>query len=179
MARTRAAILAAAADCVARQGVRRTAMTDVAAAGRLAKATLYNHFRTKDDLLVALVEEQVATLEAECSALADLPAAAGHAASRLGGSPLLARIRADEPAILTALVAPGDGPLWAQAREAVARVLKTAEAPADQPAVELVLRWLVSHVAWPGEPEAVEAGARVLARGLSAFGARAGDVPSG
>src|SRR3954451_12522033 len=55
MLRTRTAILAAAADCVARGGVRRTTMSEVSSSGGIAKATLYNHFRTKSDLLEGLL----------------------------------------------------------------------------------------------------------------------------
>src|SRR4051812_50180840 len=59
MLRTRAAILAAAESCVARVGARRTTMRAVSAAGGIAKATLYNHFRTKSDLLEGLALARV------------------------------------------------------------------------------------------------------------------------
>ncbi|MCW2614504.1 MAG: transcriptional regulator, TetR family, partial [Frankiales bacterium] len=70
MLRTRAAILEAAAGCVQRFGVRKTTMGDVAAQGGVAKATLYNHFRTKDDVLRALVDARVAELGERCAATA-------------------------------------------------------------------------------------------------------------
>ena len=70
MQRTRTAILDAALDCIATQGVRRTTMTDLATAGGVAKATLYNHFRTKDDVLAALVDAQVASLAEACRVVA-------------------------------------------------------------------------------------------------------------
>ncbi|MCW2607721.1 MAG: Transcriptional regulator, TetR family, partial [Frankiales bacterium] len=67
MGRTRTAILAAAAACVEQQGVRRTTMGDVAMMSGVAKATLYNHFRTKDDVLAALVEHEVVRLGQLCA----------------------------------------------------------------------------------------------------------------
>ena len=56
---TRAGILSGAASCVARYGTRKTTMGDIAREGGVAKATLYNHFRTKDDVLAALLASQV------------------------------------------------------------------------------------------------------------------------
>ena len=67
MLRTRTAILSAAAACVQRDGVRKLTMGDVATMGGVAKATLYNHFRTKGDLLAALVEGRVTTLGQSCA----------------------------------------------------------------------------------------------------------------
>ncbi|MDX6225062.1 MAG: TetR/AcrR family transcriptional regulator, partial [Frankiales bacterium] len=55
MLRTRAAILDGAERCIERDGIRRTTMSDVSGEAKVAKATLYNHFRTKDDVMSALV----------------------------------------------------------------------------------------------------------------------------
>ena len=53
MLRTRGNLLEATAHCVERYGVRRTTMGDIALKAVVAKATLYNHFRTKHYLLDA------------------------------------------------------------------------------------------------------------------------------
>src|SRR4051812_11489669 len=126
MLRTRSAILDAAARCVERYGVRKTTMSDVSAEAKIAKATLYNHFRTKDDLLAALVQSRVEQLTAECAELAGagLTPALEHAARVIGDSPPLRRVAADEPAVLAALAAPGEGRLWDLARVGVATVLR-------------------------------------------------------
>ncbi|MCW2681146.1 MAG: transcriptional regulator, TetR family, partial [Frankiales bacterium] len=102
MLRTRGAILDAAAACVERSGVRRTTMSAIAATGGVAKATLYNHFRTKDDVLAALVEARVAALAAECTgrSIAD---ALEHAAAVLRESAALRRVAQEEPALLVPL----------------------------------------------------------------------------
>lgn len=187
MARTRAAVLRAAAECIERHGVRRTTMVDVASRSGVAKATLYNHFRTKDDVLAALVEAQVVALVAACADVATrrpdpagpvdragsagsaaaLAAALTHAAVALSGSPALRRVAADEPALLAALCVPGDGRTWQAAREGVVGVLRATGAAQDPPAVELVLRWLTAHLAWPATPDRALAEAALLATGLS------------
>ena len=51
MGRTRTAALDGARRVLAEHGLRKATMGDVAVRGGLAKATLYNHFRTKDDLV--------------------------------------------------------------------------------------------------------------------------------
>lgn len=176
MLRTRAAILEAAAACIERQGVRKTTMSDVAATGGVAKATLYNHFRTKDDVLAALVDAQVAAVSARCTAVAadqGLAAALELAAAELAASPALRGVAESEPALLAPLAAPGESRGWQAVRAAVAQVLVAGEVPAAEAQVELVLRWLLSQLLWPVEDGA--AAARVLADGL---GARASSVPS-
>ena len=67
MARTRAGLLDGARRAVAAQGCRQTTMNDIAACSGVAKATLYNHFRTKDDVWSALVEAEVREVAAECA----------------------------------------------------------------------------------------------------------------
>src|SRR3954447_15000654 len=57
MDRTRAALLAGAARAVAASGTKIT-MAQVATAAGVAKATLYNHFRTREAVLAALVLPQ-------------------------------------------------------------------------------------------------------------------------
>lgn len=200
MQRTRAAILDAAAACVERDGVRRTTMGELARTGGVAKATLYNHFRTKEAVLAALVEARAEALVRECRAVAgedlvvpDLPAGAGaglaaalaRAADALAGSRPLRRVAEHEPALLAPLAVPGDGRGWTTVREGVAAVLTAGGAPADPARVELVLRWLLSGLLWPLPAEAARAQAEALAVGLlpgaSSPGApgRAPEVPPG
>ena len=169
MLRTRTALLAAAATCVERDGVRRTTMSEIAATAGVAKATLYNHFRTKDDVLAALVDAQVASLGSTCAqAAADrgLAAALEVAAAELAGSGPLRRVAKEEPGLLAPLAVPGEGRGWEAARTAVTSVLTAAGVPADAAAVELVLRWLLSQLLWPAD--AGSSGAQRLAAGLGA-----------
>ena len=162
MARTRAGVLEGALRAVARQGTRHTTMNDIAASAGVAKATLYNHFRTKDDVWSALVEAELTRLAADC---ADLPLAdaLARAATRISQHAALRRIAQTEPAVLAGLLV-GDpaGPGWRLARDAVRRTLDAAGVTGD----DLVLRWLASHLAAPAEPDAIRSAAECLARGL-------------
>ena len=168
MLRTRTAILEATAGCVARYGVRKTTMSEVASQAKIAKATLYNHFRTKDDLLAALVRSRIEQLTSECSELAaaGLAPALEHAGRWLGVCGPLRRVAADEPALIAVLGAPGRGRLWDTARRGVQTVLRESGAPSDPASVDLVLRWLCGQVMWAATPDELILGARLLTSGL-------------
>jgi AcrR family transcriptional regulator len=182
MHRTRAALLDAAAHCVERYGLRKATMGDIALKAAVAKATLYNHFRTKDDVLAALVDTRVAALAARCEDVAagrplpagepvlgiGLAAALQCAAAAIAADRPLRRTVADEPAVAAALATPGEGRSWDAVRAHVARVLEAAGAPADASAVDVVLRWLVSQVLVPVAPAVAAHTAVVLERGLRA-----------
>jgi AcrR family transcriptional regulator len=149
MAHTRAALLHATDACVARYGVRKTTMVDVASRSGVAKATLYNHFRTKEDVLVALVEQRVTELVATALAADGLQAALEGAAHTVATSAALRKVAADEPGHLAPLLKPGDARAWTIAREGIAALLTSARLPADSAKVELVLRWFTSQLMWP------------------------------
>jgi AcrR family transcriptional regulator len=176
MARTRAALLEAAGDCLARYGVRKTTMVDVAARSRVAKATLYNHFRTKDDLLAAYVERRVSDLAGTAVATASasgLTAALTETAETLAADPVLRRAADQEPELVAPLARPGGSRGWELARTGVADVLTAARLGASAASVEVVLRWLTSQLLWPAEgPGSVEA----LVAGLD--GAAPAPVPA-
>src|SRR4051812_33767493 len=109
MARTRSAVIDGTLRSIEKHGSRRTTMSDVAALAGVAKATLYNHFRTKPDVFAATVESEVDLLGAECARVAveqGLAAALAVAAERLGSHPAARRIATDEPAVLARLATP-------------------------------------------------------------------------
>jgi AcrR family transcriptional regulator len=56
---TRRALLDAAAKLIAERGYRGTTVDDVVAGGGLSKGTFYWHFKSKEDLLLAVLEERI------------------------------------------------------------------------------------------------------------------------
>lgn len=169
MGRTRSALLAATAECVARYGIRKTTMVDVASKSGVAKATLYNHFRTKDDVLAALVEQQVAELVGACIAVASaqgLEASLTEASRLIAGNPALRKAAQDEPALLAPLMVLGSGRGWQAARDGAAAVLTAAGQDSGTAQVELLLRWAVSQLLWPMPSDTAQAGAAAVEAGL-------------
>jgi AcrR family transcriptional regulator len=169
MARTRAAVIDGTQRAVEKHGSRKATMADVAALSGVAKATLYNHFRTKRDVYAATLEAEVQALGAECARLAadeGLAAALIRAAERLGSQPALRRIATDEPATLAVLSTPGERDAWPVAREAVRSLLLAAGRSGDSAEVELLLRWLVTHIGAPAGAQELSVGAQAIAGGL-------------
>jgi len=161
MNRTRAALLDGARSAVDSSGTKIT-MAQVAAAAGVAKATLYNHFRTREALLTALLTDEV---DALVGRLGDLPLAdaLSGAAAALAEHPLLRALAQIEPATLARLARidlSTNG--WRRAAEAVDTVLA-----ADRRAGgELVLRWLGSYLLSPATPASIAADLAILVAGL-------------
>lgn len=140
MGRTRRGLLAGAATAFADQGLRKTTMQHVAAAAGVAKATLYNHFRTKDDVAAALLDDELQRL---VGLAGELPrgAALGRLAEEVGAHPVLRRLAVTEPEVLARL-------LLAEDRLVVADLARALQVERD--AATLVLRWLSGLVLRPG-----------------------------
>src|SRR5918996_1167158 len=70
----RARFIEAARRCSATKGYRSLTVDDVCAeAGGLSKGAFYTYFRSKQDLLVALLEDDATRLEALIATLSDAP----------------------------------------------------------------------------------------------------------
>ena len=170
MGRTRTAALEGARRVLAEHGLRKATMSDVAVRGGLAKATLYNHFRTKDDLVAGLIHDDLAELAADCRDLAasDLGVALTRAADGVATHPVVVGLRTVEPAALLPLASPGSGDAWDAVRVEVAALLDVGERVSGPSHVDLVCRWLTSHVLEPGSQASREAEAGLLAEALPA-----------
>ncbi|MCW2498165.1 helix-turn-helix domain-containing protein [Jatrophihabitans sp.] len=157
MARTRAALLEGTGRAVQVSGTKIT-MSQVATAAGVAKATLYNHFRTREALLAALVLDEVTAIVEGCAGLpvADALAAAANA---LAEHPVLRALAEIEPATLAELGRIDDAAEgWRLARTAVVSALA-----ADlRGGAELVLRWLASYLLSPANAESIAADLAIL-----------------
>ncbi|MGY1635941.1 TetR family transcriptional regulator [Geodermatophilus sp. SYSU D00742] len=156
MNRTRAGLLDGAARAFADRGLRGSTMQSVAASAGVAKATLYNHFRTKDEVARALLAAELERLGGLAVALPP-EAALAALADEVAGHPVLRRLAEDEPVVLAGLL--GATPQhWA---ELVGRL--AAALGVEPSAAETVARWLVGLVLQPGEAGTRRAGAAQLA----------------
>jgi AcrR family transcriptional regulator len=161
MNRTRAALLDGARRAVEASGTKIT-MAQVAASAGVAKATLYNHFRTREAVLDALLQDEVRVLTERAAGkpLADALAATAAAISE---SPLLRTLARIEPATVAGLgridrTAIG----WQRARAAVDAALSVDARGGG----ELVLRWLASFLLSPARPADIAADLAVLIAAL-------------
>jgi AcrR family transcriptional regulator len=173
MSRTRAGLLDGAVSVIERQGLARVTMSAVATRSGVSKATLYNHFRTKDDVLAALVLREVELLADDAdtaaaqaraagsdlvtAAAAGLARAAGIAAEHVAAG----RVAREDPGALTPLLRADDGAAWQAAR---ARLSALLGVPPDDALVRLTAGWLVGQVLDPQDPAAQTIVAATLAR---------------
>jgi len=161
MSRTRVSLLSGAARAVEANGTKIT-MAQVASSAGVAKATLYNHFRTREAVLAALLVDQVRTIVDEQTgkplelALADAAAALARHPVRRG----LARV---EPATLAQLgCIDASTEAWQYARAGVAAALVAAQ----RGGTDTVLRWLASYLLTPAGALSIAADVAVLLAGL-------------
>jgi AcrR family transcriptional regulator len=170
MSRSRACILSGAAKCIARYGTRKTTMGDIARVGGVAKATLYNHFRDKNEVYAALVAHEVDSIVGRAQAAHDaapagegVAAALAAAATAIVEHPVLRKVAESEPGMLGALVRHGDAAPWQRARSYAVAVVRVANGGADADnTADVLLRWVASHIGW-ADASGIEASARALA----------------
>jgi AcrR family transcriptional regulator len=161
MNRTRVALLDGALRSVEVNATKIT-MAQVAAAAGVAKATLYNHFRTREAVLSALLAAEVAKLVDEFAGrpLADALAGAANAISRHPALRTLARIEPGTLAILGCIDSSAEG--WRSAHAGVAALLGAEH----RRGTDTVLRWLASFLITPGSPASIAADLAVVLGGL-------------
>ena len=180
MGRTREAALDGAVNAVAKYGCRKATMGDIAMLAGIAKATLYNHFRTRDDVYRAAVAAEVERLAA--AALERIPdglqAVLAEAARLITEHQALRRIAADEPAIVARLAVISDAEPWKAARRHVAAALAAGGASAEPGAVDLVVRYFVSQLLSPSGQTERNAAARLLVAAIMSAAPRS-DASSG
>ena len=166
---TRAALLDGARRAVEESGTRIT-MSQVATHAGVAKATLYNHFRTRDDVYLALAASEVGSVATAARAkLPDgLDAAIAEAARLIGEHVAVRKIAVDDPAALAVLAAPGDGPAWTAARAQIAAALSDRGFVDSPAAVDLVLRYLASQLLTPSTAADRASAATLLTSAIAA-----------
>lgn len=169
MDRTRAALLDGARAAVLQSGSKIT-MAQVAACAGVAKATLYNHFRTRTDVLAALIVDEVERVVAQGDGR-PLAEAIQIAAVQVSASPLLKALARHDPAALASLACVNPAtPGWSTARDAIASVLSEH----GRRGTDTVLRLLASYIASPATPAAIAGDVAVLLSGLPKGSSRAG-----
>ena len=149
----RAGILVGARATINQSGIRRMTMSGVAEHGGVAKATVYNHFRSRGELLDGLLADELRLLNlAADQAGDDVGAQLAAAATLISTNPLLAAMRHHEPEMLASLAGFTGGELdgrWLVVVDSVRERLTRSGCRDDNPAVNVVLRWLISVAVAP------------------------------
>jgi len=169
MGRTRDAALAGAVRAVAKYGARKATMGDIAMLAGIAKATLYNHFRTREDVYDAVVAAEVEAIAAAAGEqiAGGFGAALSEAARLVAEHPAVRRVALDEPVLLARLATISEATPWKCARDHVAGALRASGCPDDAAAVDLVLRYLMSQLVSPSDTDQRRAEVRLIAAAVT------------
>ena len=145
--RTRSAILEASRNLVAIHGLHVTSMIEIADTAEVSRATLYNHFRSKESVMRGLLEFEIGRILGLAAAETSPDRALARISIEISADPALAALRVFDPALLTQLLSAGAHPLWQQIHEGLVELLHSEQKAG------LALRWLIGQVFAPLTPE--------------------------
>lgn len=138
--KTRIALIDGARLLLSEVGVREANMITIADRSRVARATLYNHFRDKEEILHAL-------LDSEILRMGELAKSASHRTEALFllsrdiyENSALRKVAELEPHLIARMVTISESEKWSQVRSTLQSVLYCSRESG-----ELVLRWLLSQ----------------------------------
>ena len=136
--------MSAARSLLGESGISGTNMIDIADRAQVSRASLYNHFRDKHEVFIALVEteiERIATIALVAPSRSDALYMISREISEHDG--LRTAITRDGDLMAAALTA-RDHRVWVEIYAQLAKIFAT-----DVVGVGLVLRWLLGQVTAP------------------------------
>ena len=142
--RTRSAIMDAGRALLSESGISGTNMIEIADRAQVSRASLYNHFRDKGEVFVALVEtelERISTLALVAQSRSEALYLISREISEHQG--LQKALKTDGDIMANALSA-SDHKIWVEIYSQLAKIFAT-----DVVGVGLVLRWLMGQVTAP------------------------------
>ena len=144
--RSRAAILAGAKSVIAQSGNYESNMIEIAARAQVSRATVYNHFADKEEMMLTLLESEIDRL-AELARSASDPAQGLRLISiEISSDPALRKMVTSDPLDIARFVTVTDHPLWR-------RAFGHAEDIFGAQNSRLVIRWLIGQIGAPLTPE--------------------------
>ena len=166
IATTRAALVNACRAVLAEKGLRGLTMSGVADASGLARATVYNHVRDREELLLLVTQTMRAELLAQALSGSSARNGLADIAEWIAQDPAISGLRRFNPGQLVQIAEhivafPDDIAVE------VMNVLGAWGVHSDLSAAEAAIRWLCSYLLTPGSAAEREVGAELLAATLS------------
>ncbi len=145
--RTESAILSATKSLIALHGASNISMIEIADASEVSRDSLYNHYRDKNAVLMALITSEVNRLVAKAQG-AGTPADALEFLSReISADPALQAMRVYDQDLLIAIMSHAENPLYLVLATCIHGATKS------EAATGLAMRWLLGQVAQPITPQ--------------------------
>jgi AcrR family transcriptional regulator len=140
--RTQSAILQATKTLIATTGLKKMSMIEIADASEVSRATLYNHYRDKESVLLALCESELARLVEIAQNAPDAQSALEVLSLQVSSDPALAAMRNQDPDQLSLALTKHDNHLWKAFAIALNHLLGEEKSA-------LALRWLLGQALHP------------------------------
>jgi len=142
--RTRNAIMNASRTLLAESGIAGTNMIEIADRAQVSRASLYNHFREKQEVFLALVETEVERIST-LAMIAQSRSEALYTISReISGHEGLRRAISEDGEIMAQALTARDHKIWVDIYTELSKIFAT-----DVVGVGLILRWLMGQVTAP------------------------------
>jgi len=156
--RSRTAILAGAKIVITEVGSYESNMLDIAARAEVSRATVYNHFSDKEEMMTSLLESEIRRLF-EIAKKAPTKRDALFALSvEISKDPALRKMVETDPLDIAKFVTMTDHPLWLLVKNSLVELFGDSAGT--------VLHWLIGQVASPLSLEGSNKQADQLARAL-------------
>ena len=142
--RTRSAIMDSARALLSESGISGTNMIEIAERAQVSRASLYNHFRDKGEVFVALVEtelERISTLALVAQSRSEALYLISREISEHQGLQKALKTDGD---IMANVLSASDHKIWVEIYSQLAKIFAT-----DVVGVGLILRWLMGQVTAP------------------------------
>ena len=136
-------------------------MIEIADRSEVARATLYNHFRDKDELIAALIEDEIERMRNLIASAPDRSEVLFLIANDISQNAALRKVLSLEPHLIAALAQISETPIWNQARNILATSLRTSSVGA-----EIALRWCISQFFAPIASPDLESSIAAVERSL-------------
>ena len=159
--KSRVAILAGAKLVIAKVGNYQSNIADIAVSAQVAKATIYNQFADKAEMMESLVESEVIRLTELALAASSRQEGLALLSNAISQDLALRKLVESDPSDIARLVTITNHPTWVLVHQGIAKVFG-----ADSAACGVILRWLIGQIASPITEEESVAQSRRLAATL-------------
>ncbi|MEN9605455.1 MAG: hypothetical protein RJB29_329 [Actinomycetota bacterium] len=159
--KSRAAIFAGAKAVIAQVGNYQSNIADIALRAQVSKATIYNQFADKAEMIEQLVESEVARLITLALSANSRQEGLYLLSTSISQDEALRRLVETDPNDIAKLVTISSHPTWVLAHQGVAKVFG-----ADTAICGLILRWLIGQIGSPITKEESLAQSKRLANAL-------------
>lgn len=145
--RTESAILETTKNLIAQKGLTATSMIDISAESQVSRATLYNHYRDKSAVVLALLTSELERLREMMVAIGTPAAVLEKLSLEISGSDALKMMRLSDPTALAFALTDSSHPLWLEFHAAILEITKL------EICTSLAVAWLKSQVLSPVTPQ--------------------------